>query len=1078
MEFDLIWFMIQPSPLKILKASAGSGKTFSLAIHYLTLLFSEDYKYREILAVTFTNKATEEMKTRILDVLRGIAQQDNSAEIESYRSILLASFPQYSPAHFQERADRIYRRIIHDYSRFSVSTIDGFVQKVIRSFSFELGLDSSYALEMNIDKVKNNLVERLELALDSNPALVNWIIRLAKERIDANKSWNYKSELLDLTSEIFKERFADFEQALTAIGLDKVDQIFQKLAKETKLAITQFEQQLVTYAEQVLALMLQAGITTDQLKGKSRSPLLILQKIKNKEFKDVQRLEKLIDQTEDWYQKGFESTATFEMNELIKACYTFYQQGLSNYILGIQFNKNVYYLRLMQEMTVLLKAYREESGNLLISDAQNLLSGITDDAGDNPSFIWEKIGNRYKNFLFDEFQDTSVAQWDSFKALVQNAIAEPSEDYIDHLIVGDTKQSIYRWRNGDWNILEKQAKIDLGPENIVDQNLTENYRSTTAIIDFNNQLYEILPEMIQEQLNISISETEQEELLTWWAIHGYHKIIPEIYQGAAQEITPYTKAGGSLKIKKFSKEDLQEQTFSEASLDFMIAEIQQLTQEHQYSYPDICVLVRTNSEALEVVKRLMEVQIPVVSGDALLISSNAAVNLIINCLQLLVGYQENSSLYKANCIALYDRIQGKEVDPNAYLHLARRSLSDLREVLPTDFIEQADQWMLLPLAELVEHIIRSFGLAEKPAYLPYLLAFRDIVGNASRQGERGILSFLNWWMEDGLRKTLPSPDGANAVQILTIHKSKGLAFRAVMIPFCAFELSGKSASTFWVPAKDTPYAILGSIPLKYSKELAKSSIAPYYFEEELYSHVDGLNMLYVATTRAKDYIYIGTKEKAETSKSTANIGDFINTVYADKFDAENLFSQEAYIYKVSKPKAKNRIALSSYPTSTRISEIFNPLEEKNINHLLNVEQAGRTGSILHDILAKVKNQAAIPDYVQELNIQGIILAEEVEKFITESQHVLNHEGLQELFAKAEQTLEEKGIIDSQGKQHRPDKILLCADELIILDYKFTLQAYQEHIDQVQLYKELCADMGYKNVKGYLFYAISKTLQIV
>jgi len=251
MEFDLIWFMIQPSPLKILKASAGSGKTFSLAIHYLTLLFSEDYKYREILAVTFTNKATEEMKTRILDVLRGIAQQDNSAEIESYRSILLASFPQYSPAHFQERADRIYRRIIHDYSRFSVSTIDGFVQKVIRSFSFELGLDSSYALEMNIDKVKNNLVERLELALDSNPALVNWIIRLAKERIDANKSWNYKSELLDLTSEIFKERFADFEQALTAIGLDKVDQTFQKLAKETKLAITQFEQQLVTYAEEV-----------------------------------------------------------------------------------------------------------------------------------------------------------------------------------------------------------------------------------------------------------------------------------------------------------------------------------------------------------------------------------------------------------------------------------------------------------------------------------------------------------------------------------------------------------------------------------------------------------------------------------------------------------------------------------------------------------------------------------------------------------------------------------------------------------------------------------------------------------
>lgn len=1075
--------MMPTKPLKILKASAGSGKTFSLAVHYLTLLFSSDQKYREILAVTFTNKATEEMKSRILDVLRGIAQNNPSASIESYRSLLLKAFPQYTAAQLQERADRIYRYIIHDYSRFSVSTIDGFVQKVIRSFSFELGLDASYALEMNIDKVKNNLVERLELALDKKPALVKWIISLAKDRIDENKSWNYKAELLSLTSEIFKERFASFEHALFKIGEEKIDAVFAKLAKDTKLSVQEFSSKLVAYATEALALMEQGGISTDHLKGKSRSPLLSkLIKIKNKDFKDINGLKKLIDNTEDWYQKGLEFPETAAINSLLKDIDAYYQQHISDYILGTQFNKNVYYLRLMQEMTSLLKAYRDESGNLLISDAQNLLSGITEDAGDNPSFIWEKIGNRYKNFLFDEFQDTSVAQWDSFKALVENAMAEPSEEHIDHLIVGDTKQSIYRWRNGDWNILEKQAKEDLGEYNIIDQNLEENYRSTKAIIAFNNHLYAEVPTLIQEQLNISISETNNEDLLMWWASNGYHAIIPRIYEGSTQQVTPYTKEGGTLKIKKFTKEATDDKAptdaiYHERTLDFMLAEILQLVQQHDYPYKDICVLVRTNAEALQVVNKLMEQQIPVVSGDALLIANNTAINLIINSLQLLVGYQENTSLYKANCIALYQRILGVEGSPNDYLHLSRKSLAQLGDVLPLQFTQEAEQWLMLPLAELVEKIIVSFGLDKKIRFLPYLLAFRDIVGNASRQGERGILSFLTWWSEDGIRKTLPSPEHANAVQVLTIHKSKGLAFRAVMIPFCNFSLSGKASSIFWVPAAETPYEALGSIPLKFSKELGQSSVGKYYFEEELYNHVDSLNMLYVATTRAKDYIYMGTKEKAKT-ENLSNIGELLNHLFATQFDADNVYSSEHYVHKSVENVEKNRISLTTYPTSNRISEIFEPLEEKNIHHLLNLEHAGRAGSILHDILATVKSQEEVEPYLKQLNLQGILLAEEIPKFTADALAVLTQPELVALFNKALYTIEEKGIIDAQGKLHRPDKILVCDGELIILDYKFTLEAHPKHVEQVQLYKDLCADMGYANVSGYLFYAITQKLQTV
>ena len=235
-----------PQPLKILQASAGSGKTFSLTAHYLTLLFSGDNKYREILAVTFTNKATEEMKTRILEVLLGLAKGNPSKKIEDYRKLILLAYPILSAQELQFKADKIYRKILHDYSRFSVSTIDGFVQKVIRGFAFELGLNADYNLEMNYDKVKDDLVNKLDEALDHNKQLLQWIIDLAIERISDNKSWNYKFELYNLIGEIFSERFQIFEDAVSALGLENIDELFKKYISVTKAEIKNFEEELVS----------------------------------------------------------------------------------------------------------------------------------------------------------------------------------------------------------------------------------------------------------------------------------------------------------------------------------------------------------------------------------------------------------------------------------------------------------------------------------------------------------------------------------------------------------------------------------------------------------------------------------------------------------------------------------------------------------------------------------------------------------------------------------------------------------------------------------------------------------------
>ncbi|MDO7743574.1 MAG: UvrD-helicase domain-containing protein, partial [Pedobacter sp.] len=300
-------------PLKILQASAGSGKTFSLTAHYLTLLLSGETKYREILAVTFTNKATEEMKSRIMEVLKGFATGD--PEVEAYRTLVLNAHPDLDFVSLQEKSARIYKRILHDYSRFSVSTIDGFVQKVIRGFAFELGLDSGYTLEMNFDKVKNELADKLDEQLDHNPNLLAWIIDLALDRIDNNISWNYRTELTDLAGEIFKERYQPFDNAIQdLIQHTNLDELFASYGKETKKHIQSFEEMIGQLSAKATEIFETSSVNPDHLKGKSRSPLNNLKKIAAGDMDKMESLTKLIDEPDEWFKPGSDMSLYDSLN--------------------------------------------------------------------------------------------------------------------------------------------------------------------------------------------------------------------------------------------------------------------------------------------------------------------------------------------------------------------------------------------------------------------------------------------------------------------------------------------------------------------------------------------------------------------------------------------------------------------------------------------------------------------------------------------------------------------------------------------------------------------------------------------
>jgi ATP-dependent helicase/nuclease subunit A len=382
----------------------------------------------------------------------------------------------------------------------------------------------------------------------------------------------------------------------------------------------------------------------------------------------------------------------------------------------------------------------------------------------------------------------------------------------------------------------------------------------------------------------------------------------------------------------------------------------------------------------------------------------------------------------------------------------------------------------LPLPELVEILIDSYGLKDQTEHLAYLLAFRDLTAHANKMGEKGIISFLTWWEEDGLNKSLPSPEGADAIQVITIHKSKGLAFRAVFIPFCNWDIKGKVNATFWVSSEDTVYKELKGIPLKYNEALADSSIAKAYYEELLYNNMDALNMLYVATTRSKDYLYIGTMAKKEAKLS--NMGDVINHTFENDFDDNNLYEIVEHYEKSSSHEELSLIHLNQYPTTSRLAELYVPSEEKHLKHVLNIEKSGRKGSLLHDILANASTETEVNKFIEELVLYGTIQEDEVSTLNTAALEVLNNKDLQSILSKATESITEKNIVDADGKMHRPDRVLITDDGVIILDYKFTLEESESHVRQVDRYKELLVAMEYENVQTYLFYAISGKLKLV
>ncbi|RZL17046.1 MAG: hypothetical protein EOO89_09880 [Pedobacter sp.] len=344
---------------------------------------------------------------------------------------------------------------------------------------------------------------------------------------------------------------------------------------------------------------------------------------------------------------------------------------------------------------------------------------------------------------------------------------------------------------------------------------------------------------------------------------------------------------------------------------------------------------------------------------------------------------------------------------------------------------------------------------------------------SSKQGEKGISAFLNWWEEEGYNKNLPSPETANAIQVMTIHKAKGLAFRAVLIPFCDWSLGGR-ADTFWVPVNETPYAGLDTIPLQYSSKLKGSSVAHYYLEELLFNYMDALNNLYVATTRAKDYIYISIPGKK--TRTVSNIGDAVLETFAEEFGADNNEVQFGNFSAIGdEQNIVSKLDLAVYPTTNRMEEVYEETEQRHQKYIDNITRSGKKGSNLHLILAEANKIEDAPVIIDRLIMEGLILEDEKTLYIQQVASVLANPALKVLLDQHADQVNEISIIGVDGKTYRPDKLIINGQQVSIIDYKFTSEEHPSHIDQILNYRSLLEAMGYKEVKTYLFYAAKAQL---
>ena len=1088
--------------LKIYRASAGSGKTYRLTQDYIHLLFDpvNDATYRRILAVTFTNKATDEMKTRILKELHALAQGEKSP----YRSDLMRTF-KMSEVAVNDRSRNILIAILHDYSSFSISTIDRFFQQVIRSFAREIGVQGGYNLELDNESTLQQSVDNLfhDLSKDENRQLLNWLTQFAEDRIEQSENWNPRRSIEDLGKEIFKESYQDKAED-TNRKLHDRDFLRNYQAKLRKIQ-TDFEADIKTTAQNALDILTNNGLTPESFKGGTNSAMKTLNKILIGEFKLKDSFVNMVADVSNWYAKSapkdtvaaIQNACNNGLQQKLQQILNLLTSGIVLYNSAIVILKHINTLGILSDLALQIKKLTEEQNSMLISDANMLLNRIIDNS--ETPFVYEKTGIHIDHFMIDEFQDTSALQWRNFFPLISNSLSSGKFN----LVVGDVKQSIYRWRNSDWKLLDEKVMLDFRPEQIQTDDLKTNWRSDRNIVEFNNSFFACASQLLQQKLNLSLSSA----LTVYPHLLPLSQSIEHAYGQLQQEVSP--KAGeGYVKIN-FIPQDENDEGWKAETLNRLPVLLEEL-QDRGYRPEDVGILVKKNDDAQKVIRKLLThkssaeakpgYSYDIMGNEGLLISSAASVRFLVGILRLFV--QPNDTIQQT--IVDYEyaraRLRLSETEALNACFPDKTEKNAFSQLFSDTENETLSQLKNNSLYEMVEQIIALFNLGMWHNEAIFIQAFQDLVYKFSTAKATDLYSFLKWWDKTGIRQSVSTPENAQAFRIMTIHKSKGLDFKVVIIPFCEWDVdkkSGRFKNVLWCVPTEAPFDELPLLPVEYASGLAETIFAENYLDELMHQYIDNLNVAYVAFTRARHELICfapladKAPESVEKIKSLSGLMHYSFNYSTDAPSSDQLTCNfnndtatfcigEPLEYKYTEPSpAETTMNVDQYVSISvtdrlKIKHISQDFwrKEQNMN-----ESRLNFGIIMHDILRQIKIKSDQEKTINDMIRKGLINENESRIVRDELNKFWSLPHVNDWFSNDLQIINEASILSPEGDIYRPDRIVIQDKNATVVDYKFGETESKVHTQQVQQYMSLIRQMGYQ-VTGFLCYvSIAKVIEV-
>lgn len=1065
--------------LTVYRASAGSGKTHQLTSEYLKLLFVSPFAYRHILAVTFTNKATDEMKSRIIDELAKLASGNSSGYVHE-----LTSFYNINESQLRERSRDTLERILHDYSAFSVSTIDRFFQQTMRAFARELGLGGGYNVELDTSKVLKEAIDSMlyDLERTENKQLLDWLIRFSEEKIENGETWNIKADIQSLAEDIFKESYKAYSDEVQKDIADK--ELLEDYKKSLTTYIAQFEKRLASIGEKALNVMERHQLKPeDFIRGKN-SPFVSFRKWSQGEVKaPTKTFEKLLGDVSTWYavktdsalKQQIEGAYSDGLNECVEDIIVHYNDT-TRYQTAIEINRYFFTLGILGDIDKKIREYSAENNVMLISDTTELLNSIIQD--DDTPFIYEKVGTRINHYMIDEFQDTSRMQWANFAPLLKDSLASGNKN----LIVGDIKQSIYRWRNSDWNLLDEQLDIDFKLEGINHQALDTNWRSEANVIRFNNSIFAIGSKILQQLFGDELPDESKDNRLKL-----LESKIGRAYNESAQFTPPKNATeGGRVNVSFVDTEEYND--WYTHVLETLPATIENL-QDRGYELKDIAILVRTKKEGADVANSLLKYKsehadssykYDIISDEALFLANARCIKLIVSLMRHLRSPSDLS--LKALAVYEYYKYQNQLTAEEAL-----RSHFSKESEFPDETADLLVKIRELPIYEMVEELFSLFRSAIGENENIYLQAFLDVVLDFTIKGSSDLDSFMQWWDESGVKKTIFTPDSQNAIRIMTIHKSKGLGFNVVITPFCNWDLDHKMPTILWCQPQVEPFDRLHLVPVKYSSKLADTIFEYEYYNEKLHAFIDNLNILYVAFTRSKkELIAFAPKPKAKIIKDgsiknvsallwhTINNSDAyvqnsdLYMTLSDKIDEETAVFEVGADYKSERhtQEDSNQIVIRQLPSISFEDRLKLRLNNK---YFFAPDGSREYGTLMHEIISKINTIADLSDVIESYYLAGDLSGEEKEHvFELLSTHLSNPE-IEKWYSGEYKILNEVQILLPTGTFVRPDRVMMNNNEVVVIDYKFGEKEDKKYNKQVKYYMSQIKKMGYSNVVGFVFY---------